>query len=457
LVKEIAMSLDFSINRVLSNDRIPVMERNMIRSHLYETNQFVKKYDLEDFFCGLTSLETIKPRIPKTTSLFGRELTYEEIIKKFQNIDLLSDDEKILSKIKDKIAQIISPENFDSEHGVFKFIDFNSEKNRTSITKINKINNIDYDFVPKNWINSLSVIALIKWQLFTKTIDQSIHDTIVNGINWIKNNRLSFYGNYHGWSEYSKSSEDFSLKTCETALALQTLLRAKKINLDLDLDFDPFVDTMLKLQQPDGRFATSVFRKDSGVHLENGGDASCGATAGACQFINDYLEYAGPNTRRYRDLVNAIKRGGDFLVTHGNSEGFWLKNCRPSIDFTTSAIQALIKIRELNRKHIEIDQNKYSKVIEKGLDWLANQFCVITVGKEIEYAWPDEIEINKSCERNTAYAVSTLLKAGVPRNTYIVRKSILWLLDVKPEFKFNNIYIYCAILEYLKASTCVSR
>lgn len=462
-------NIDFSVNRVLNNSRIPYESRSLIRAKLHETSEFIFNHKLEGFFNGsrLFDKKEIIKLIPEESSLYGNLYNKKELYQKLSAVSRIEDTKIIKNKIRNKIRNLISDESFHHETGSFKFID---PKKEEEIIYKNHIN-LDVDlrvfknneYIAKNWINSLSVIALIKWIIYSKDNDRKLTDTVRKGLRWIEQNSDIYFENYYGWNEYFKGVSRI-YKTCETCLSLQTLLRALKLSRRINFKFTfekftPFLETILRLQIKDGVHAGGwpseiIFsEKEEDEYVFDG---LVGATAAACQFLCDCLTLLPDHQiKNYhkQHIIMAIKAGREILIkTQDVSKGCWFKkidnNMEPSIDFTTSAIQALVKIRQINECHtsFEIDNS-----VEKGLEWLASDFCLITIANKMEYAWPKEGIGNVGCEKNTSLAVSTLLKAGVPPDTYIVRKSILWLLDAEPEFRFENVYVYCAILEYLKA------
>lgn len=463
--------LSFGIDAILSNSRIPENIKNHIRSSIQQTDEFVCRAGLIPYFAGISSIEEVKNLIPPCINIGGIEYNYHEIYNKLLQLSLIDDKKLIRDKIRDKIYYFIDEENFEKNLGEFKFIDAKLEKDKILTNQgfldYNWAVLENYDkYLPKVWINSLSLLALIKWQYYSQTKDEIILNAISKLITWLNNNR--YYIELYGWAEYLKGFST-TIKIFETCLSLQTLLKAKKIkylqkllsdfNLDFDfteIDFKKYADAIVNFQKEgrlsDGRFPSDIIygkEDDKFIVRDYYYIGDTGSTCSAIQFLLEYINNIDNIDEDQQARINeSLMSAKNWLIEQQDKKsGAWRRDNKNSIEFTTNAIQSLLKY-----KNSSLEDSDVQDAIILGLSWLRDQFCIVTNNNNnLIYAWPKEDNVQCGCEKNTAYAVSTLLKANVNYESFVIRKAVLWLLDASPQFGFDNVYIYCAVLDYLKS------
>lgn len=429
-------NLDFDITRLFRNTRLSENLKTRIKLRLFESDNIINKYGLSPFLSGLATFEEIEHNIPQKVTIYDKEYTSEELKNTLLNLSLIQDQEKIKEKISQKITALLK-DKFDSEEGVFNFIDVRSEP-----TMINSKNCISKktESIPKVWINTLCVFVLIKWQIYTQSRDKTLVSSIEKSIKWLNENK-----EVYGWFEYCKGTSNI-IKLFETTITLQALLRASKLDYKLDeINFNEYAKKILALQKHshNGSWPSEIIISSDKKITNYRYDGDIGATSYTIHFLDEFLGKAEDDQLKKR-ISYALRHGYRWLISKQNN-GYWEKNNKDSIDYTTNAIQALIKCGKYFK-----DDNKLKDSIYKGLEWLGDKFC-LEVNNDIIYAYPKDEDDNIACEKNTAFVVTTLLKASIPNDSFIVRKAMLWLLDAKPQFEFDEIYIYCAMLEYLRS------
>lgn len=446
--RNIQYNLDFDISRLFGNGRLSDNLKKTIKLRLFDTENFINKYELFPFFAGLSTYEEIESKIPDSVWIYDKEFKADELKKNLLNLSAVQVQKRIEEKVQEKIDALIE-NKFDPKKGIFNFIKA-GEGNDVSNSK--KCIDEKSSHVPKVWINTLCVFVLIKWQLFTNSQDSKLFSTIYKTIEWLNKNK-----EVYGWLEYCKGTNNI-IKLFETTITLQALLRASKVDYILDeLDFENDAKKILDLQKHsnNGSWPSEIeFIKSNDNNstelLINKYTyiGAVGATSCAIHFLDEFLDNREDSVLK-GDVINSLEKGYKWLIDQ-QQNGYWMQKDKElkdkeSIDFTTNAIQSLIKCG----KYFYADE-RLEKSIYKGLEWLGDQFCIETTD-DIIYAWPKDDYKQQACEKNTAYVITTLLKAGIPNDSFIIRRAMLWLLEAKPKFDFDEVYVYCAMLEYLKS------
>ena len=434
-------NLDFDVTRILQNQRLSFDIKNKVQLRLFEVDKFINTYKLSSYLAGLTPLHEIEKKFPKKATLHDKEYTAASLKTTLENLASIKDRDKIEAKVKGKILDLL--DRFDPEKGIFTFHDRKSNNSEGCI----HVQADSNEYMPKVWINSLCLFALVKWQLYSKVSDKKLTFAIKKGIEWLNDNKEVF-----GWFECRKASTSTIIKMFETTLTLQALLRASQLKYELkEIDVDNYARLILKLQKEseNGSWPSEVIIKRTNEQsqpeiIDRQYGWAVGATSYAIHFLDEHLTDNKDNILS-EQVKESLKNGYKWLLNQ-QKDGYWKKNDKESVDYTTNALQALIKCG----KHFS-DDNALDESIRMGLAWLGDNFC-IEANNDIIYAWPRDEDINDACERNTAFAITTLLKAGIPNDSFTIRKAMLWLLDEKPNSDdFAEVYIYCALLEYLKS------
>lgn len=454
--------IDYSIDLIFNNPRISDGVKYKIIKRKEALDEFCIQHNLSSYLLGNDSFEDIKGRIPKEEiaihDLKFSASGFEEYLRSFE---VFQEKSKLMTYIEKEVDKLIS--NYDEELSFFE--SFRS-------TKVNYLSIV--------WINALCILFLIKWLINTKQKNEKeieITNIIKLGLEWLRDHCNWKDKNLFLYSNTCDSNDRFAypVKIYETSLVLQIVFRKFVFkSCPLELDFKPTIDKLRSfkktVKKEEGELAwwpadISIDKNNIDYVEDKTSLGYVGSTSHVLQFlseiINNYSMTDLPDDKYQENIKDDIASGIRWLLDHQSGSGFWgVEKDSASIQQTCEAIQAILKVRYLFHKQFitdsQIDVKKINDAINDGLNWLSNQFCVET-RDAFCYAWPAdndnlEIDMSKPCLKNTALAVSTFLRADISPNSFLIVKPIMWLLNDKPVYEFDNIYKYCSLIDYMKYS-----
>lgn len=406
-----------------------------------------KKEILIDFLGDPVFFEITNPSFLEKSS--GEQKALCDKIPKLKELGIESEDIKASLEEYCNLEKNLKKENLDRK--VSYFIDCIVESQEKSgedgggWKKIElKQERVSYNISPSNaWNNSVLTMSLIKWEKIKKSKSKKLEEAIEKGIDWLNNHKIR-EGNYFGWAGMTGRNNIY-----DTSFAITTIINfeetfKKKIGkVPIETLLDDNSDYFLK--------------KEKLWIPEIGQEPDIGSSSYALLALMHYYNKKG--YYNYPRIVEGIQGLIENSLNGSWGKGSKEKYNRPWVDRTCYALQTLIKY-SLDTSVNENDKIIIENKVKKGIEFLESQLKLNSEENYKFWSWLDDRTSSFSI-RNSALAISTLLKCKVPYYNSTIETGLFGLfklLEIKkvpaenknffPDNEFP--YFVCTLADYLK-------
>lgn len=316
--------------------------------------------------------------------------------------------------------------------------------------------------IPNAWTNSIITLILNKWLLVLEdyyfapknTVDR-IKNAIARSSVWLeehknKNNDLE------GFGPFPPSVNSILVNTYDTSFVYISQLYNSKISKSL------FNENRLEKVYKN-LISSQLYNNDAGAwysdNIRTNNKLDVGATSYAVSLLLKI------NENKYSIDRNFVDFGIEWLIQQQNIDGGWgdIKDECSYVDKTCLAVMAIQKYTEYAAMN-----SKFEDIINNGLKFIESRIeeyhCQNKEGHAIQlHCWPKENQstVEAICFKNSALAVSTLLKCDVPIYRGSVRRCVSSLIRLykenhsipgtQPILNIEEAYFVCMLADYLRA------